>query len=142
MERTLEIMLDELKSAEQERKPIYEALERASKKVRKLEDEIEKYKLNNGAYYPMPYLAIYKGKTISHIVLVERDKEGALHTKTIYNDEVFEVTDEGYLYYSSYDCGVMQYDETIGKYVKYYHYCRTEHDYIGFLEIVLEEEEE
>lgn len=142
MERTLEIMMQEIECIREERKPLYEAINVLDEKIARIKDEIKRYKLNNGSYYPMSELEKYKGKEISHIILVERDNEGALNTKYMCNDEMFKVDENGYLDYSSYDCGVMHYDENIGKYVYYYHYRRTEHDYVGFLEIELEDDYE
>lgn len=137
MERTLEIIEEELRRTEEERKPLSEAIDVLNKKIAKLEDEIEAHKLNNGLYHPMSELENYKGREIIDITLVERDEEGALKTEYIYGDEMFEVDKNGHLDFSSYNCGVMSYDEKIGKYVEYFHYCREEHDYVGFLDITL-----
>ena len=142
MERTLEIMMEELRLAEEERKPLSEAIEVVNKKIKNLKAEIETYKLNNGLYHPMSELARYKGMEISHIILVEKNEDGTLDTEYMYNDEMFSVDENGYLDYSSYNCGVMHYDEKIGKYVEWCHYRRTEHDYVGFLEIELEDDDD
>lgn len=142
MERTLEIMMEELRLAKEERKPLSEAIEVINKKIRKLDNEIEAYKLNNGLYHPMSELANYKGKDISHIILVERDKDGALDIEYMYNDEIFEVTDNGHLYYSSYSGGITQYREEDGKYYHHYYGHSTPHEYVGFLEIELEDDED
>jgi hypothetical protein len=142
MERTLDIMMKELERVKEERKPLYEAVNVLDKEIAKLKDEITRYKLDNGLYHPMSELANYKGREIYHIVLVERDEDGALDIEYMYNDEMFSVDKRGYLDYSSYNCGVMRYDENIGKYVEWCHYRRTEHDYVGFLEIELEDDDE
>lgn len=141
MERTLDIMMEELRLAEEERKSLSDAIKLANDKIRKTEKEIETYKLNHAQYHPMSELANYKGKKISHIVLVERDENGTLDTEYVCSDEMFSVDNNGHLYYSSNYCGVMHYDETIDKYVKWYHFNKTEHDYIGFLEIELEDDD-
>ncbi len=141
MERTLDIMMEELKLVKEERKPLSEAIDVLNEKMAKLNDEIKAYKLNNGLYHPMSELENYKGREIIGITLVEKDEEGALNTEYMYNDEMFSIDENGHLDYSSYNCGVMDYDEKIGKYVEWYHHCRTEHDYVGFLEIELEDED-
>ena len=68
MERTLEIMMEELRLAEEERKPLSEAINVVNRKIRNLENKIEKYKLNNKLYHPMSELVNYKGKEISYII--------------------------------------------------------------------------
>ena len=139
MKRTLDIMMEELRLEEEEKKPLSDAISLINIRINKLNREIESYKLNNGLYHPMSELANYKGKEISYIVLVERNEDGTLTTKEEYNDEMFSVDETGHLDYSSYDCGVMSYDENIGKYVKWCHYHRTEHDYVGYLEVEFED---
>ena len=138
MERTLEMMEEELRLAEEEKKPLSEAMRIINKKIGDIEDEIEAYKLNNGLYHPMSELANYIGKEISHITLVERNEDGTLSIDEMYNDDMFSVDRNGRLDYSSYYNGVMSYDEEVGKYVYYRHYHRTEHDYVGYLEVEFE----
>lgn len=140
MERTLDIMMEELRLAEEERKPLSEAINLVSGRINKLNREITLYKLNNGLYYPMSELANYKGKEISYIVLVKRNEDGTLTTEEECNDEMFDIDEMGHLNYSSYNYGVMSYDEKIGKYVKWCHYHRTEHDYVGYLEVEFEDD--
>lgn len=124
----LDRMITELKLAEEQLKPL-------KKKVDDLNEEIEKYKLNNGMYYPMSELMNYKGKYIRSITLVEKDEDGTLDTDFMYDDDIFEVTDNGHLYYSSYNGGITQYDSDAQKYVHMYYGHPTYHDYVGFTEI-------
>lgn len=135
MERTLNDMEEELRLAREERRPLYEVVNELDKKIYKLSDEIEAYKLNNGMYYPMSELINYLGKNISSIKLVVRDEEGALDTDFMYCDEIFEVDEFGHLYYSSYSGGIIEYDNDTGKYVHMYYGCPEYLDYVGFLEI-------
>lgn len=139
MNRTLEDMYKDLSSAEERLKPLAEAAIIVRKEISNLEDEIEKYKLGNAMYSPMSDLCNYKGKDITYIDLVERDEDGALSVERIYNDEIFSIDQDGHLYYSSYDYGVMDYDAKINKYVEWFHFSRTEHDYVGFMELMLRE---
>lgn len=135
MERTLEDMKKELELAIEERKPLSEAIDVINKRIRDINNEMKTYKLNNKLYHPMSELANHKGKDIYSITLVERKEDGTLDTEYIYNDEIFRVDDNGHLKYSSFNCGVMDYNEKIGKYVEWCHFNRTEHDYIGFLNV-------
>lgn len=135
MERTLEVMEEELRLVREERNPLYEAVSELDKKISKLNNEIEAYKLNNGMYHPMSELINYLGKNISSIKLVERDEEGALDTDFMYCDEIFEVDEFGHLYYSSYSGGIIEYDNDARKYVHLYYGYPEYHDYVGFLEI-------
>ncbi len=137
MNRTLEDMYKDLNSAEERLKPLDEVANSIRKEISNLEDEIEKYKLDNAMYHPMSELCNYKGKQISYIDLVERHEDGTLSVERMYNDEMFSVDEDGHLEYSSYDYGVMDYDVNTNKYVEWFHYRRTEHDYVGFMELVL-----
>lgn len=128
MERTLNIMMSELEPAEKE-------LEILEEKVKNLRYEIEDYKLNNGLYYPMSELINHKDKDIRWIKLVVREDDGTLDTDHMYCDEIFEVDENGHLYYSSFDGGVMHYDNDTNKYVHYYHGFPEYHDYVGYLEV-------
>lgn len=140
MERTLEVMEEELKRVREERKPLYEAVNILDKKIAKLNDEMLAYKLNNGLYHPMSELINYLGKSISSITLVERDKDGALDTDFMYCDEIFKVDEYAHLYYSSWTGGVMDYDNDTKMYVHFYYGCPQYHDYVGFLEIEIDED--
>lgn len=139
MNRTLEDMYNDLNFATENLKPLNEAAAKIRKEISALEDEIEKYKLDHAMYYPMSDLCKYKGRTISYIDVVEKDSDGNLSVERIYNDEYFHIDSDGHLDYSSYDYGVMSYDENIDKYVKYVHYHRIEYDYVGFMELVLDD---
>lgn len=128
MERTLEIMEAELKATNKQLKPL-------QKKANELEREIEQYKLDNALYHPMSELINYKGKDIFSIELVVKNWNGALETEYMCEDEIFEVTDDGHLYYSSYGGGIIQYDCERDKYIHYYYGHGTECNYVGFLTI-------
>ena len=140
--RTLEDIERDLALAKEELKPIQEARDKVAKKVSDFRDELEKYKLNNRIYRPMSDLNQYIGCNIGSIKLVERDEDGSLDTDDMYGDEYFKVDENGHLDYSSEMGGVMSFDEKIGKYVMWCHYFRTEHDYVGFLEMRLENEDD
>ena len=142
MERTLEIIENDLKNAQEELRPIREAYDKATKKVSNFRDELERYKIDNGMYRSMSDLSQYIGCNISSIKLVERDKDGSLDTDDMWGDEYFIVDKNGHLYYSSEMNGVMSFDNEINKYVMWYHYFRTEHDYVGFLEIRVDKDED
>ena len=141
MERTLEIMEAELEATRELLKPLQKQLEPLHKKINELEREIQSYKLENAAYHPMSELINYKGKEVRSITLVERNRDGKLTTDYMYNDEIFEITDNGHLYYSSYEGGVMRYSEETNRYIHHYWGHGTPHEYLGFLEIELEDED-
>lgn len=141
MERTYEDIRKDLNDAEEELKPVSKEYHNLIKKVISLKKELEKYEVNNGLFYPMSDLNKYIGKEISSIKLVERKDDGTLKVEEIINDEMFSVDKNGHLNFSSYESGVMGYDEELEKYVGYYHCFRTVHDYIGFLEIEFEDED-
>ena len=142
MERTLEIIENDLENAQEELKPIREAYDKATKKVSNFRDELERYKIDNEMYRPMSDLSQYIGCNISSIKLVERDEDGSLDTDDMWGDEYFKVDENGHLDYSSEMGGVMSFDKEIDKYVMWCHHFRTEHDYVGFLEIRVDKDED
>lgn len=95
--------------------------------------------LNGRTIYPMSNLSNYIDKEIYSIELVERNDDGSVDVVDIVNDEIFYVDKQRHLVFSSYLSGVMSYDNSIGKYVTYYYGSRTEHDFVGFLSIEVED---
>lgn len=134
MERTLDIMEAELKAINEQLKPLH-------KKRTELEREIREYKLGNALYNPMSELINYIGREISYITLVEKKEDGKLVIDFICNDEILEVTDKGHLYYSSDKGGVIHYHKEDGKYYHYYYGHSEPHEYIGFLDIEVNDED-
>lgn len=114
----------------------------ASNKRRKLEDELTEYKLQNGLFTPMSELENHKGKHISYIELVVRNEDGSLKTKDMWGGEIFKVNKNGHLDYSDYMSGVMYYDSKTGKYEHDFHYHPTIYDFVGYLEIRFEKDED
>ncbi len=134
MERTLDIMEAELKATKEQIKPL-------EKKRLELEREIQSCKLENTLYHPMSELINYKGREVYSITLVEKRADGKLTTDYMYNDEIFKVTDDGHLHYSSYEGGVMDYYEEDEKYYHCYWGRSTPHEYVGFLDIEVGDED-
>lgn len=134
MERTLDIMEAELKA-------INEQLKSLHKKRTEFEREIRQYKLENALYHPMSELINYIGREISHITLVEKKEDGKLVIDVICNDEMLKVTDRGHLYYSSYKGGIIHYYKADGKYYHHYYGNSKPHDYVGFLDIEVNDED-
>lgn len=130
MDRTLENMVKQLKLTEEAIKPLAE-------KAKKLRRDIEQYKLDNALFHPMSDLIHYAGREIRSIELVERCEDGTLDTDYKFLDEIFRVDEDGRLYYSSWDYGIIEYDDNAHQYVHMYHGYPTYYDYIGFTEIEL-----
>ena len=139
--RTLEDIERDLKNAEIEAEPIKKLWEEAVKKCNLLRDEAEQYKINNGLFHPMEELKKHIGKEISHIKLVEKTENGELQVKDMFNYEMFSVDKNGHLHFSSYEMGVMGWDEDRIMYCYSYHYFEEYHDFIGYLDICFEDEE-
>jgi len=130
MDRTLENMVKQLKLTEEAIKPLAE-------KASRLRKEIEQYKLDNALFHPMSDLIHYAGHEIRSIELVERYEDGTLGTDYKFLDEIFEVDENGRLYFSSFDYGIIEYDDDEHKYVHMYYGYPTYYDYVGFMEIEL-----
>ena len=140
--RTLEDIERDLEKAENEAKPIKKLWEEAVKKCNRLRDEAEQYKINNGLFHPMEELKNHIGKEISHIKLVEKTSDGELQSKDMYNYEMFSVDKNGHLDFSSYEMGIMNWCEEKRMYCYSYHYCGTYHDFVGYLYVCFEDDEE
>ena len=142
MERTLEDIQRDFEKAKTELEPIVKEYNKAIEKKSELEDEMENYKLQHGLYHPMSDLLEHKGKEIYFITLVIRNDDGTLVTKEMYNDEMFSVDEKGHLDYSSYNNGIMFYEEKKEKYSYMYHYRETLYDFVGYLEVEFREDDE
>ena len=140
--RTLEDIERDLEKAENEAKPIKKLWEEAVKKCNQLRDEAEQYKINNGLFHPMEELKNHIGKKISNIKLVEKTENGELQVNDMYNHEMFSVDKNGHLDFSSYEMGIMSWCEEERMYCYSYHYCRTYHDFVGYLDVCFEDDEE
>lgn len=141
MKRELKDIENDLKLAQDRLKPIQEARDKAVDEVNKYFRELQQYKLDNGLFTPISELRKYIGKHIRSISLVEKLEDGTLEVEDMYGDEYFKIDDDGNLDYSSEFDGVMDYDKNIQKYVMWCHYCRTEHDYIGYLSLEFDDED-
>lgn len=141
MKRTLDDMLKDLELAKKELDPLLEAIKVAEHRVNDIQKEIDTYKLSNGMYHPMSELLNYKGKKLNYIELVEINKSGTLSTDCIYNDEFLGIDNNGHLFYSSYDFGILEYNEEKDRYEKWYHYYCNERNYVGFMEISFSDED-
>ena len=71
-----------------------------------------------------------------------KDVEINVNMEESIDEEYFYVDENGHLDYSSEMGGVMSFDKEIDKYVMWCHYFRTEHDYVGFLEIRVDKDED
>ena len=137
MSRTLDDMIQDLKSIKEEEKAALEVYKNISDKMTKIRNEIKRYKLDNGMYQPISELSNHIGKTIDCIDLVERKDDGTLDVEYIWyyqtNTKHLYVDENGHLNWSYFDI-TMNYDENTNKYIKRYGNGKEEtHDYIGFM---------
>ena len=94
-------------------------------------------------FYPLSRLADFKDKDddIEAICFVQKTKRGKFKTDWIFNDDLFRINDDGTFYYSSYDNGIIQYDEDKKRWCHdYYHSRRYLDDYVGFMKITFNNE--
>lgn len=138
MPRTLDDMYNDLKLAKAETEPIKEMLINANNKEYKIRKEIEKYKLDNGMYYPISELSNHPEEIIDFIDLVELNDDGTLSVEYMYNDisftKRFMVNKNGHIYYFD-SVKSLNYNEKLGRYILRFHDDgrEIEHNYIGFL---------
>lgn len=140
--RTLEDIERDLEIAKKEAEPIIKARDEAVRKCNALYEEAKQFKMQNGLYTPMSELEKHKGKSISHIELVVRNEDGSMETKDMWRGEILKVDKNGHLDYSDYTSGVMYFNSKIGKYEHDFHYFPTIYDFVGYLEIRFEEDED
>lgn len=140
--RTLEDIERDLEKARKEAEPLIKAREEAVGKCNLLLKEKEQYKIDHVLFHPMSELEKHKGKKIVHIKLVEKSQDGKLCATDMWIDELFSVDSAGHLDYSSYNYGIMQYREKKQKYIYSYYGLETERDFVGYLDVEFEEEDE
>jgi len=117
--------------------PIREQCDKEQKKLFKLEDKLEKYRLEHGMFYPLLKLAEFKDEVsdILSIKFVQRTKSGKFKVEEMVNDDLFFINDDGTFKYSSYEGGIIEKAEDGKWYHQYYGSSRKLDDYVGFLSI-------
>jgi len=117
--------------------PIREQCDKEQKKLFKLEDKLEKYRLEHGMFYPLSKLSEFKDEAddILSIKFVQRKKNGKFKVEEMVNDDLFFIHDDGTFKYSSYEGGIIEKDEDGKWYHQYYGSSRKLDDFVGFLSI-------
>lgn len=117
--------------------PIREQCDKEQKKLFKLEDKLEKYRLEHGMFYPLSKLAEFKDNAddILSIKFVQRKKNGKFKVEEMVKDDLFFIHDDGTFKYSSYEGGIIEKDEDGKWYHQYYGSSRKLDDFVGFLSI-------
>lgn len=140
--RTIEDIERDLKNAQEEAKPIFEAEKKALAKINHYLKELEQFKLNNGIYHPMSDLEQYRGKDVYSVNLVQKHPDGSVSLKIMFGDEMLQVDENGHLSYSSLQGGMMDYSEKSGKYLLQRCGHIIEYDFIGFMDISVDDGED
>lgn len=141
MKDNIDFKLQEIKDRIEKQKAIYrqirEQCDKEQKKLFKLEDKLEKYRLKHGMFYPLSKLAEFKNEidNILSIEFVQRTKNGKFKIKKIVNDDLFFINDDGTFRYSSYENGIIDKTEDGKWYHHYYGSYRKLDDFVGFLSI-------
>ena len=117
--------------------PIREQYDKEQKKLFKLEDKLEKYRLAHGMFYPLSKLVEFKDEVsdILSIKFVQRKKNGKFKVEEMTNDDLFFIHDDGTFKYSSYEGGIIEKAEDGKWYHQYYGSSRKLDDFVGFLSI-------
>lgn len=128
---------DSIKKQKAVYEPIREQCDKEQKKLFKLEDKLEKYRLEHGMFYPLSKLAEFKDEAddILSIKFVQRKKNGKFKVEEMINDDLFFINDDGTFKYSSYEGGIIEKAEDGRWYHQYYGSSRKLDDFIGFLSI-------
>ena len=139
MPRTLDDMYQDLKLVREEEKSVLEVYKGIHDREMNLNDEITRYKLDNGMYQPILELVNHKGKTIEWIDLVERKEDGTLIKKSICyyqtHTKHLNIDENGHISWAYFDVTI-DYDEEINRYIERHGNGKEiAHDYIGFLSL-------
>lgn len=133
--RTLEDIENDLRTAYSELKPVEEIYDELKRKVDKIKKERKKFIVENHLFHPMGDLLQYSGKELMFIELVKKNGT-ELETECFFNDkELLEIDSSGHFYYSSYENGIVRFNEKTGLYDHMYYGTRTPKEYIGYLEL-------
>lgn len=98
-------------------------------------EEIAKRLIKEGLYKKFPLPQDYIDKTINKITFITSN--GKL--ETYYDDDTFYVDSQGYPHYSSYENGLLDWNEK-GYFHRSYYGMGTKKDYIGYVELEVEPE--
>ena len=134
---------DEIEKQKALVEPIKREFEAAYGKYDKLQNKLEKYRLEHRMFYPLSRLADFKDKDndVESICFVQRTKKGKFKTDWIFNDDLFTIYDDGKFHYSSYENGIIGYDEDEKRWYHDLHHCRERlDDYVGFMRITFNDE--
>ena len=89
--------------------------------AQKIANQANQYYIENRLWSPMEELKSYIGKSFSHppftLFYINLDKEGDVIQSTYLYGEICEVREDGYMYYSDYDDGIIEWDEKSNCYV-------------------------
>ena len=130
-------IIDSIEKQKAVYEPLKEQCNKEQKKLFKLEDKLEKYRLEHGMFYPLSKLVEFKDEAsdILSIKFVQRTKNGKFKVDEIANDDLFFIRDDGTFEYSSYEGGIIEKAEDGKWYHTYYGSSRKLDDYVGFLSI-------
>ena len=98
------------------------------KKIAATERQLLKLRLDNSCWYPLCVLKNYKGHEdeIWNVSFVAEEDDGTLFIKEIFNDELLTISDDGTFEFSSFENGIIDYDEEKKRYVHHYHHYETD----------------
>lgn len=113
-------------------------LEPLYNEVKNLVKQKNKYIVETKKYKTFPLDKEFFGKRISNITFINQKCE----TEGFYDDDVFYVDGNGYPYYSSYENGILSYSKEDGKFIFMRYGLKYEKDFIGYIEINIDEEDE
>ena len=136
-----DLEFQKIKDSIEKQKAVYEPIkdrcDKEQKKLFKLEDKLEKYRLEHGMFYPLSKLVEFKDEVsdILSIKFVQRKKNGKFKVEEMVNDDLFFINDDGTFKYSSYEGGIIEKAEDGKWYHLYYGSYRKLDDFVGFLSI-------
>ena len=143
IEREIAENADEITILRSKIEPFQNEMNKLCKHRHELRKEKEDWQLAHGNYSPMSDLLKYVGKRLSLIKLVVKNEDDLLRTLDLFGGEedVLTIVDDGHIYYSSYECGVIRYDQDKKQYRRSFHYTYTWYDFVGFMNLKLEDED-
>lgn len=138
MTRMLEIQnrLKELEKFLDTERAIYrEKVDASEQELNQLQNEEFNLFVENKIYCPMSKLQEFRGEDIKIYDITFINKNGE-KDRFCYG-EIMHVDDNGHFYFSDYQQGIVEFNESKGKYVHSYWGDTTELDFVGFYDLEL-----
>ena len=105
------------------REPIMKEFFKESEKLDELEKKLEKYRLENGMFYPISMLKDFADDIHQSFEAIQFVTKEGKEFKSFwhFHTELFEIQKDGHFYSSDYEDGIIEWDKKRRRYVQLYY---------------------